>query len=156
MTPYETHSTTGFIKTAKTQEKNMITKWLSFTLIFLLLVTANFTLVSAQTPTDKTASTIAKVKASVLKRGTGEDKRVTVIMQREDNLKGFISQIGEDSFEVTDSKTRQRRTILYKDVEKVRGNGLSKTAIIGLAVVGAAAAVVLAVVIAPICNEGGC
>jgi hypothetical protein len=134
----------------------MITKWLNFTLTCLLLVTANFTLISAQTPTDKTASSIAKVKASVLKRGTGENKRVKVIMLRENELKGYISQIGEDSFELTDSKTRQSRSIFYKDVAKVRGNGLSKTAIISLAAVGAAAAVVLYVVIAPICNEGGC
>lgn len=134
----------------------MITKWLSFTLTCLLLVSANFTIISAQTPTDKTASLIAKVKASVLKRGTGENKRVKVIMQREDELKGYISQIGEDSFELTDSKTRQNRTILYKDVVKVRGNGLSKTAIISLAAVGAVAAVVLFVIVAPICNEGGC
>jgi hypothetical protein len=134
----------------------MITKWLSFTLTCLLLVSANFTLISAQTPTDKTASLIAKVKASVLKRGTGENKRVKVIMLRENELKGYISQAGEDSFELTDSKTRQIRTIFYKDVAKVRGNGLSKTAIISLAAVGAVAAVVLFVIVAPICNEGGC
>ncbi len=134
----------------------MITKWLSFTLTCLLLITANFTLISAQTPADKTASSIAKVKASVLKRGTGENKRVKVIMLSGTELKGYISQAGEDSFELTDSKTRQSRSIFYKDVAKVRGNGLSKTAIISLAAVGAAAAVVSYVVLAPICNEGGC
>ena len=134
----------------------MITKWLSFTLTCLLLVTANFTLISAQTQTDKTASSIAKVKTAVLKRQTGDNKRVKVIMLNSSELKGYISQAGEDSFELTDSKTKQSNSIFYRDVKKVRGNGLSKTAIISLGAVGAAAAVVLYVVLAPICNEGGC
>ena len=134
----------------------MIKKGLSFTLTCLLLAVANFTLISAQTQTDKTALSIAKVKASVLKRGTGENKRVKVLMLNGTELKGYISQSGEDSFELTDSKIGQIRSIFYKDVQKVRGNGLSKTAIISLAGVGAAAAVVLYVVLAPICNEGGC
>jgi sRNA-binding regulator protein Hfq len=134
----------------------MIKKWFSFTLTCLLLVTTNFSLISAQTQDEKTASSIAKVKSSVLKRQTKDKKRVKVIMLNGSELKGYISQAGEDSFELTDSKTKQSNSIFYKDVAKVRGNGLSKTAIISLAAVGAAAAVVLIVVLAPICNEGGC
>ena len=134
----------------------MIKKWLSFTLICLLLVTANFSLISAQTQADRTASSIAKVKTAVLKRQTGDNKRVKVIMLNGSELKGYISQAGEDSFELTDSKTKQSNSIFYRDVKKVRGNGLSKTAIISLGAVGAVAAVVLYVVLAPICNEGGC
>jgi len=134
----------------------MIKKYLSIALICLLLVTANFVLISAQTQTDKTASLITKVKTTVLKRGTGESKRVKVIMLNGTELKGYISQASEDSFELTDSKTKQSRSIFYRDVEKVRGNGLSKTVIITLGVVGAVTVVVLYVVLAPICNEGGC
>ncbi len=134
----------------------MIKKYLSIALTCLLLVTANFVLISAQTQTDETASLTAKVKRAVLKRGTGENKRVKVIMLSGTELKGYISQASEDSFELTDSKTKQSRSIFYRDVKKVRGNGLSKTAIISLGVVGAVAAVVLYVVVAPICNEGGC
>ena len=122
----------------------------------LLLVTANFSLISAQTQADRTASSIAKVKTAVLKRQAGGDKRVKVIMLTGTELKGYISQAGEDSFELMDSKTKQSRSIFYRDVAKVRGNGLSKTAIISLGALGAAAAVVLFVVLAPICNEGGC
>ena len=134
----------------------MIKKYSSITLICLLLVTANFSLITAQTQTDKTASSIAKVKAAVLKRKTGKNKRVQVIMQNESELRGYISQTGEESFELTDSKTKQSRSIFYRDVKKVRGTGLSKTVITSLAVVGTVAAVVLYVVLAPICNEGGC
>lgn len=122
----------------------------------LLLITANCVLISAQTRTDETASTIAKVKRAILKRGTGENKRVKVIMLDGTELKGYISQAGEDSFELTNSKTKQSRSIFYRDVRKISGNGFSKTAVIALAAVGAAAAVVLYVVLTPICNEGGC
>lgn len=134
----------------------MIKKYLGIALACLLMLTANSVLISAQNQTDKTASLIAKVKTSVSKRGTGENKRVKVIMLSGTELKGYISQAGEDSFELTDSKTKQSRSIFYRDVRKVRGNGLSKTAIISLGVVGAVTAVVLYVVLAPICNEGGC
>jgi len=134
----------------------MIKKYLSIALICLLLVTANSALISAQTQTDKTASSIAKVKTAVLKRGTGENKRVKVEMLNGMELKGYISQAGEDSFEFTDSKTKQSSSIFYRDVAKVKGNGLSKTAIISIGVAGAVATVVLYVILAPICNEGGC
>jgi hypothetical protein len=134
----------------------MIKKCLSLTLACLLLVTANFSLVSAQTRADETASSTAEVKKSVLKRGTGENKRVKVKMRNGTKLKGYISQAGEDSFELTDSKNKQSRSILYSDVASVKRNGISKTAIGVIAGLGAAAAVVLYVVLAPICNEGGC
>ena len=134
----------------------MIKRWLSFTLSCVLLAAANVSLISAQTQSDQTASSIAKVKTAVLKRGTGENKRVKVKMLNGTELKGYISKAGDDFFELTDSKTKQSRSIFYRDVAKVKGNGLSKTAIISLAGLGAAAAVVLYVVLAPICNEGGC
>ena len=134
----------------------MIKKYLSIALICWILVTANSMLISAQSQADKTASSIAKVKAAVLKRKTRKNKRVKVIMLNGTDLKGYISQAGQDSFELTDSKTKQSSSIFYRDVKKVRGNGLSKTAIISLGGIGAAAAVVLYIVLAPICNEGGC
>ena len=135
----------------------MIKRWLSFTLFScLLLATANSSLISAQTLSDQIPPSNAKVKAAVLKRGTGEKKRVKVIMLSGTELKGYISKAGDDSFELTDSKTQQSRSIFYKDVRKVRGTGLSKTAIIAIAGLGAAAGIVLYVVLAPICNEGGC
>ncbi len=108
----------------------MIKKYLSIALICLLLVTANSALIPAQTQNDKTASSIAKVKAALLKRGTGENKRIKVEMLNGTELKGYINQAGEDSFEFTDSKTKQSSSIYYKDVAKVKGNGLSKTTII--------------------------
>ena len=137
----------------------MIKKCLSLALICLLLVTANFSLTSAQTKTDKTASSIAKIKTDVLKRGTGENKRVEVRTLDGTKLKGYISQADEGSFTLTDSKTKQTSVIAYRDVAKVN-NRLSKGDKIALGIVGGAvavAAIVLGSFIAIRCkNEGGC
>lgn len=137
----------------------MIKKYLSFALIFLLLATANSSLISAQTQTDKDASSIAKIKATVVKRGTGENKRVEVKKQDGTKLKGYISQADEDSFTLIDSKTKQSTEIAYGDVAKVK-NRLSKGDKIALGAIGGAVAVVAIVLgsfIAIRCkNEGGC
>ena len=137
----------------------MIKKCLCFAFICLLLITANSSVVSAQTKTDNTASSIAKIKTDVLKRGTGENKRVEVRTLDGTKLKGYISQADEDSFTLTDSKTKQTSVIEYRDVAKVK-NRLSRGDKIALGIVGGAAAVaaiVLGSFIAIRCkNEGGC
>jgi hypothetical protein len=118
----------------------MIKKWLSFALVCLLLVTANYTLISAQTQTDKTASSIAKVKKAVEKRGKVFRNPVNVEMLNGTELKGYISQSGEDSFELTDSETKQVTSIAYRDVARVKKTG-SNGDTIALWIVGGAAAV---------------
>jgi len=138
----------------------MIKKYFSFALICLLLATANSSFVSAQTQTDKNASSVAKIKTAVLKRGTGENKRVQVKMLDGTKLKGYISQSGEDSFTLTDSKTGQTTSIAYGNVAQIKGGGLSKGAKIGIGIAVGAAAVVSIVVIRLLVircrNEGGC
>jgi hypothetical protein len=135
----------------------MIKTYSFMAFICLMFVTAGFIPVSAQTQTDKTDASIAKVKADVLKRGKVFGEIINLEMQNGTKLKGYISQPGEDSFNFTDSKTNQKSTIFYRDVAKVKGNGWSKGAKIGVAAaLAGAAAVVLYVVLAPICNEGGC
>ena len=136
----------------------MIKKCLSFALVCLLLITANFSLISAQTKTDNTASSVAKIKAIIAERGTGENKRIEVRMLNGTKLKGYINQAGADSFTLTDSKTKQSTVIAYGEVAKV-SNRLSKGDKIALGVIGgaAAAAVVLGSLLLRRCrNEGGC
>ncbi len=138
----------------------MIKKWLSFALVCFLLAGADASLVSAQTKKENDASSTAKIKAYVGKRGTGEKKVVKVKMLNGTKLKGYISQSGEDSFTVTDLKTKQDASIAYRDVARVERNGLTKGDKIALGIVIGAVAVVAVVVGALIkirCNnEGGC
>ena len=71
----------------------------------------------------------AKIKAEVVRRGVGPKARVRVKLRDKHELKGHITQIEEDSFEVLvdqdelDAQTVQSRliTIPYAEVVKVRG-----------------------------------
>lgn len=120
----------------------MIKKYLLALLAYILVFGNGSTLVFAQTP-DKTASKAAQIKAEVLKRGTGEKARVKVKMLDGRKMSGYISQTGEDSFTLTNSKTGQPVVIAYNDAAKV-SSGWSSGAKIGL-IAGAAAAAALTV-----------
>jgi hypothetical protein len=89
----------------------------------------------------------SKVKGQIQKRGTGEKATVKVTLRNRTELKGYISQIDADSFQVTGKKNGQVTTIAYTDVDKVRGPGLSKGAQIAIAV-GIGAGILLAIVAA--------
>ena len=110
----------------------MSKKYLSIVLVGLLMFSANPSFIFAQTKTDNKASNVAKVKAGVLKRGTSEKKTVRVKMLNGTKLKGYISQIGDDSFTLTDSKTKQPVVVAYRDAARVEGRGLSGGAKIGI------------------------
>lgn len=87
----------------------------------------------------------AKVKLAVQERGTGEHSRVKVTLRDKTEVKGYVSQIGSDSFQVTDNKSGKVTSIAYQEVKKVRKSGLSTGAKIGIAVgVGAGVAVAVA------------
>ncbi len=125
----------------------MIKKCLSVAFIGLMLLFTNLQLINAQTSTGNNAATVEKIKANVTKRGTGEKARVNVKMLNGTKMKGFISQAGDDSFTLTDSKTKQTSTLAYSDVAQVKGTGLSTTSkiLIGVGVGVAVTVVVLAV-----------
>lgn len=125
----------------------MIKKSLTVALIALMLHLTNLQSVTAQTRTVNDAATINKIKANVSKRGTGEKARVNVKMLNGTKMKGFISQTGEDSFTLTDSKTKQTSTLAYSDIAQVKKQGMSTGTkiLIGVGVGIAVTAVVLAV-----------
>ena len=82
---------------------------------------------TAQTPEQKKA---AKIKAEVARRGVGEKARVRVKRRDGHQLKGYITRIEEDSFDLQtdpdnlDSLPAKDRliTISYADVFKIRGS----------------------------------
>ncbi|MDQ3061650.1 MAG: hypothetical protein M3R14_02155 [Acidobacteriota bacterium] len=123
----------------------MIKKCLSLVFIGLMLYGVNLQIISAQTNTD---NALEKIKTDVYRRGTGEKSKVVVKMKDGTKRKGFISQTGEDSFDLTDSKTKQTTAVAYRDVEQVKKQGLSTGAKIAIGVgIAAVAAVVIAVAI---------
>jgi hypothetical protein len=74
------------------------------------------------------ARQIARIKADVTKRGTGERAKVTVELRNKTAVKGYINRAGTDDFVVNDTVTNRETTISYSDVEKVSGPGLSPKA----------------------------
>src|SRR5947207_5137381 len=67
----------------------------------------------------------ANAKSEVQKRGIGERSRVKVTLRNKTEVKGYISQIDTNSFDVTDKKSGQSTTIPYEDAMRVHRNGLS-------------------------------
>ena len=102
---------------------------------------------SFATPQDEEARQVAKVKANVAERGAGQKARVTVKLRNKTEVKGYISQVGEDSFTITDSKTGHTSTVDYRDVTQVKGKGRSTDAkIVRTVAIGAIVVVVAAFV----------
>ena len=88
----------------------------------------------------------AKAKVEVQKRGAGESSRVRVTLRNQSEVKGYISQIDAETFQVTDKKSGRVTTVAYQDVTRVRGGGMSSGAKIGIvAAIGAAVIVILVV-----------
>jgi len=92
-----------------------------------------------------------KIKSEIAKRGTGEKARVRITTRDHVQLKGYISEIGDNTFALMLKHPPETRTLSYSDVAQVRGPGLSKPAKIGIGVgaglavgTGIAAAVILA------------
>ncbi len=126
----------------------MFKKCLSLVLVGLLMFAANLQIISAQSNTD---NAVEKMKTGVFRRGTGEKSKVVVKMKDGTKMKGYISQTGEDSFDLTDSKTKQTTAVAYRDVAQVKKQGLSKGAKIALGI-GIAAAVTVVVLGVAISN----
>jgi hypothetical protein len=73
-----------------------------------------------------------KAKNEVQKRGIGKRSKVKVTLQDQTEIKGYISQIDADSFQVTDKKSGQVRTISYQDARRIHRDGLSIAAKIAI------------------------
>lgn len=66
-----------------------------------------------------------KARIKIQKRGVGEKSRVTLRLRDRTEVKGYISQIEADTFQVTDWKSGQVTTVAYQDVTRIRGGGMS-------------------------------
>jgi hypothetical protein len=129
-------------------------KYLSLVLIGLLVqVTCFVTSAFARTgDREEEAKLAQKVKTSLSRLGAGPERRVKVKLLDKTTLEGYVSSVGEDSFEVTDEKTGVATTVSYAEVKQVKGNNFSTGAKIAI---GAAIAAGIAVVIVLATRGGG-
>jgi hypothetical protein len=119
----------------------MYKKLFSLVLIALLINLAGVRLAYADSKEEKQARFTEKVKANVLKLGTGEAARVKVKLQDKTKLEGYISAANGEGFIVTNPKTGVATQVAYPQVKSVKGNNLSTGAKIAIGV-GIAAAVI--------------
>ena len=119
----------------------MFKKLLSLSLVALLINLAGMTPVYAASKEEKQARFAEKVKASVLKVGTGQAARVKIKLRDKTKVAGYISAADDDGFTVIDSKTGMATTIAYPQVKSVQGHNLSTGAKIAIGV-GIAAAII--------------
>jgi len=74
---------------------------------------------------EKEARFAQKVQTEIAKLGTGPNARVDLKLRDKTKLKGYISEVGAESFVVIDDKTGSATTITYPQVKQVRGNNLA-------------------------------
>ena len=65
------------------------------------------------------------MKTDVAKLGTGKDSRIQVKLKDGTKLKGYVSQISENSFVVVDEKTGALAEVPYPNAKQVKGNNLN-------------------------------
>lgn len=119
----------------------MFKKLLCLALVALLMNLAGMRLAYADSKEEKQARLAEKVKASVLKLGTGEAARVKVKLRDKTKLEGYVSAADAEGFTVTNPKTGMATAVAYPQVKSVKGNNLSTGAKIAIGA-GIAAAVI--------------
>jgi hypothetical protein len=102
--------------------------------LLVLAVLVNSQLMLAQA---KEGNGPERVKAEVLKRGTGEKAKVKVKLRNGSEVRGYISKADQDTFDIH-GKNNANVTLAYADVLSVRKAGMSRGAKIGIAAGGAA------------------
>ena len=110
-------------------------------LVVLVVNLSGVRLAYADSKEEKQARFAEKVRANVLKLGTGESARVKVKLRDQAKLEGYISDAGAETFTVTDRKTGVATTVAYPQVKSVQGNNLSTGAKIAIGV-GVAAGII--------------
>ena len=122
--------------------------------VSFLFTTSSTEVTAAVTEAEKEAKKAEKIRAKVREQGIGEHSRVTIGLEDSKDpskikeLKGYVSKIDEDSFAVTNLKTKETTTVAYKNVAYVRGKGLPLAAKVAIAAgVGVAVLLIIYVVV---------
>ena len=119
----------------------MFKKLLSLSLVALMINLTAIPPAYAASKEEKEARFAEKVKANVMKIGTGEAARVKIKLRDKTKVAGYISAADDEGFTVIDSKTKIATTIAYPQVKSVQGHNLSTGAKIAIGV-GIAAAII--------------
>src|SRR5687768_5588845 len=103
----------------------MLNQYLSLILAVSLIFTASTEPAFAQTAAAKDARLAEEVKQNIPRLGLGPEARVRVKLHDKKVLVGYVSQVGADSFTLTDLRTGAQTTVPYTDVKQVSGGNRS-------------------------------
>ena len=78
----------------------------------------------AGTKAEKEARRAEKVRAQVVKLGTGKDALVRVELRDKTKLEGYVSEVGDESFVIT-NKAGVATVVTYPQVKKAQGHNLA-------------------------------
>lgn len=81
--------------------------------------------VFAGTAGEKESRFAERVKTNIAKLGTGKDAQVEIKLRDKTKLKGYVSEIKENSFVVVDAETGNAAEVPYSSAKQVKGNNLS-------------------------------
>lgn len=112
----------------------MFKKILTMVLAGLLIQAVCVQPVSAASKEEKQPQRTEKVRAGILKLGVGTDARVAIKLRDDVKLAGYISEAKDESFVVTDMKTRTATTVAYGDVAQVKGHNIGTGAKIAIGI----------------------
>ena len=124
----------------------MLKKFLSLALVVLVLNLGSAPRVSAETKGEKEARFAAKVKAGIMKLGTGPEARIRVRLRDKTKAEGYVARASEEGFVLVDAKTGAETEIAYSQVKQAKGNNLSTGVTIAIALGVLAAVIILALV----------
>ena len=114
----------------------------------LLVVVLGTPMTTSKVAQSKDAEQVLKIKAEVIKcRDAGRE--ILVKLRSGKEIKGYVVEVNEDSFTISDLQTRVSQTIPYSDVAstKAKNKGLSTLTKIGLGGMAVGAIVSLVYVI---------
>lgn len=130
----------------------MLKKSLSLALVALLALSVESAVAFGKSKSEKAAEFTGKVKAHILKLGTGEAARVKLKLKDKTKLEGYVAEAGADSFTVVDAKTGAATVVAYPQVAQAKGNNLSTGQKIAIGVGVALALIIIYAVVKSKCD----
>ncbi len=119
----------------------MLKKYLTLTLVGLVINLACAASASAGVNAEKEARRAEKMKAGIVKLGTGPQSRVEVKLLNGAKLKGYVREAAEDHFVIVEEEGGPATEVPYAQVKQVKGNNLTNGAEKVAVIAGALAAV---------------
>lgn len=107
------------------KEQEMLRRSMILTIFVLFLNLVLSPSVWASGNTEKGIKLAEKVKTNISKLGTGANARIKLKLKDGTKIKGYISEVSEDSLVVQNEKTGLSERIAYTSVKQVKGNNLS-------------------------------